>query len=154
MGNAYLTSSLLRTPFATNASLGCKYLWKVRRMTVSAFTLIPSCSSIALMFVPYFYSPPSLIKIRALPPSSMYLLMSCNSYALKGSLGAPKRSRSASLSFFRVRSALFISHYTYYQLIVRQSRIFPNSSPFSFEVPKIEFPLTLYLVLSFWTIFL
>ena len=75
-GNTYLTSSSFRHPLPTKASFGCKYLWNVFRMTESLLTLIPTCSSIALMLVFYLCSPPSAIIIIHRPPSSMYRLIS------------------------------------------------------------------------------
>ena len=110
---AALTNSSLRHPFPINASLGCKYLWKVFRMTESLLTLIPTYSSIALILVFCFCSPPSFIMMTHLPPSSMYLLMSYSSWALKGILGPPNSSIWHSFNFLRVRSLLFISHCSY-----------------------------------------
>jgi hypothetical protein len=107
----YLTSSELRTPLPMYASFGCKYLKNVFLITVSLFTLIPNYSSIALMLVCYFYSPPSLIIMIMRPPSSTYFLISWISVALNGSLGPPNINKSASFSFLRVRSYLLISHY-------------------------------------------
>ena len=90
---ATLTNSSLRHPLPIKASLGCKYLWKVFLITESLFTKIPTCSSIALMLVFAFYSPPSDIITIHRPPSSMYRLISCISCALNGNLGPPNKSR-------------------------------------------------------------
>ena len=79
-------------------------------MTESLLTLIPSCSSIALILVCSFYSPPSCISKMTLPPSSTYLLISWSSAALKGRRGPPSRRRLTSLSLFKVISVLFMSH--------------------------------------------
>lgn len=106
-----MTNSSLRHPLPMKASLGCKYLWKVFLITESLLTLIPTCSSIALMLVLAFYSPPSDIIIIHRPPSSMYRLISYISYALKGNLGPPNKSKWLSFIFLRFSSVLLIWHY-------------------------------------------
>jgi len=75
----YLTSSSFKHPFPIKASFGCKYLWNVFLITESLLTLIPTCSSIALMLVFCLCSPPSAIIIIHRPPSSMYRLISYSS---------------------------------------------------------------------------
>lgn len=104
------TNSLLRIPFPTNASLGCKYLQKDFLITESVLQLIPTCSSMALMLVWSLFSPPSDIMIKTAPPCSMQSRISYSSWAVKGNLGAPRRSKLHSLSFLQFSSLLLISH--------------------------------------------
>ncbi len=109
--NLYLTNSEFKQPLPTNASFGCKYLKNVFLITLSLFTFIPICSNIALILVYSFCSPPSAIIRIALPPSSMYRLMSLSSCALNSMRGPPSNNRSTSFNLFKVISPLFISHY-------------------------------------------
>ena len=106
----YLTSSSLRHPFPMKASFGCRYLWKVFLITQSVLTLMPTCSSNALIFVLSLFSPPSAIMMTTLPPSSTYRLISYSSCALNGRRGPPRSSMLHSFNLFRVMSVLFISH--------------------------------------------
>ena len=114
-----MTSSSLRHPLPTKASFGWRYLWNVFLITESLFTLMPTCSSNALIFVFDFYSPPSHIIIIHRPPSSIYCLMCYNSYALKGILGPPSNKRWHSLSLLSVISVLLMSHYSEKWLVMK-----------------------------------
>ena len=109
---ATLTRSLFRHPLPTKASLGWRYLKKCFLMTESEFTLMPTCSSSALMFVSSRYSPPSCITTKQLPPASMYCFIVCSSWPVKGILGAPSSSRCYRYRFSMVNSPLLISYYT------------------------------------------
>lgn len=144
----YLTSSSLRHPLPIKASLGCRYLWKVFLMTESLLTLMPTCSSIALMFVFYLVSPPSVIMITHRPPSSMYLLMSYSSCALNGRRGPPKSNMWHSFNLFNVNSVLFISHlYRYFSFYTIFLKPWFGFSISFFDVSKRIYKLSIVNIL-------